>query len=64
MQVVVAERSRAENPRIGEQERVLVGEGRKLRPRVDIAQGRQRRLGSFVVALCRGQTDFQELGPP
>ena len=43
---------------------MLVGEVGKLRIGVRVAQRRQRRLGALVIALRRGQTGFQKLGPP
>ena len=64
MQIVVAERGRAENPRVGQQERVLVDQFRKLRIGARVTEGRKRCLGSLVVPLRRGQTGFQELRPP
>ena len=64
MQVVVTERGRAQDLRVGEQVRVLVGEVGKIPIGLRVAQDHQGCLGALVIALRRGQSSFQKLGPP
>ena len=62
VQVVVAQRGRAQYLRVDDQASVLVGQFGETR-RSAALNSASARLGAFVIALRRGQAGVQELGP-
>ena len=62
MQLIVTQRGRTQDARIGQQVRVLVAQIRQGAIRTHVGQGRQGGLGSVVIAVRCGEAGLKKLG--